>query len=53
MIIFLTKTGLIQVCDIVLEKIRNQNIRLGNLDSAARPGSGFYTHPKQARKHMT
>ena len=35
----------IQVCDIVLENIRNQNIRLGNLGSAARPGSGFYTPP--------
>ena len=34
----------IQVSDIVLEKkIRNQNIRLGNLGSAARLGSGFYT----------
>ena len=34
----------IPVSDIVLEKkIRNQNVRLGNLGSAARLGSGFYT----------
>ena len=33
----------IQVSDIVLEKIRNQNIGLGDLGSAARLGSGFYT----------
>ena len=34
---------LLKVSDIVLEKIKNQNIRLSNLGSTARLGSGFYT----------
>ena len=36
----------IEICIILSINHWNQNIRLGNLGLAARPGSGFYTPPK-------